>query len=93
LAEADAPIDRSSTGRRWITHEQQQALLAGRPALPLPPRELEQLFLDEVVHQDLHSPSHRAALDALHDWQLDWPAVWAEANATMATRELVLAKD
>ncbi|MBN5030119.1 UvrD-helicase domain-containing protein [Stenotrophomonas maltophilia] len=93
LNAADALIDRGSAGRRWITHEQQQALLAERSSLPLQPAELEQLFLDESVHGDLHSHSHRAALDALHDWQLDWPATWAEANATMATRERVLARD
>ncbi|PZS97559.1 MULTISPECIES: UvrD-helicase domain-containing protein [Stenotrophomonas] len=92
LAEADALTDRGTAGRRWITHEQQHILLAERPALPLSPAELERLFLDEDVHDDLHSHSHRAALDALHDWQLDWPAVWGDANATMATRELVLAK-
>ncbi len=44
-------------------------------ALPLPPAKLEQLFLDE----ELHAPGHRIALDALHDWQLDWSAVWADA--------------
>lgn len=93
LSAADALIDRGSAGRRWITHEQQQTLLAERSSLPLQPPELEQLFLDENVHGDLHSHGHRAALDALHDWHLDWPTVWAEANATMATRELVLAKD
>lgn len=93
LAEADALTDRGTTGRRWISHEQQQALLAGRPALPLAPAELERLFLDEDVHDDLHAHGHRMALDALHDWQLDWPAVWAEANATMAARERVLARD
>ncbi|WP_457894941.1 UvrD-helicase domain-containing protein [Stenotrophomonas hibiscicola] len=92
LAEADALTDRGTTGRRWITHEQQQALLADRPALPLPPAKLEQLFLDEELHDDLHAPGHRMALDALHDWQLDWPAVWADANEAMATRELGLAK-
>ncbi|AWH29561.1 MULTISPECIES: UvrD-helicase domain-containing protein [Stenotrophomonas] len=92
LAEADALTDRGSAGRRWITHEQQQALLAERPALPLQPSALKRLFLDEDVHDDLHSPSHRAALDTLHDWELDWPSVWAEANATMATRELALAR-
>lgn len=93
LAEADALTDRGTTGRRWISHEQQQALLANRPALPLSPAELEQLFLDEDVHDDLQAHGHHMALDALHDWQLDWPAVWAEANATMAARELVMAKD
>ncbi len=92
LAEADALTDRGTTGRRWITYEQQQALLAERPSLPLPSAELEQLFLDEEVHDDLHSDRHRMALNALHDWQLDWPALWADANEAMATRELGLAK-
>ncbi|WP_329889482.1 UvrD-helicase domain-containing protein [Stenotrophomonas sepilia] len=92
LAEADALTDRGTTGRRWITYEQQQALLAERPSLPLTSAELEQLFLDEEVHDDLHSDRHRMALDALHDWQLDWPAMWADANEAMATRELGLAK-
>ncbi|WP_256843386.1 UvrD-helicase domain-containing protein, partial [Pseudomonas aeruginosa] len=91
-AEADALTDRGTTGRRWITYEQQQALLAERPSLPLTSAELEQLFLDEEVHDDLHSDRHRMALDALHDWQLDWPAMWADANEAMATRELGLAK-
>ncbi|MDP9617384.1 UNVERIFIED_ORG: DNA helicase-4 [Stenotrophomonas maltophilia] len=93
LNDADALIDRGNAGRRWITHEQQQALLAKRSALPLQPPELEQLFRDEDVHGDLHADSHRAALDVLRDWNLDWPAAWAEANEAMTRRELVLAKD
>ncbi|HDX0899479.1 TPA: UvrD-helicase domain-containing protein [Stenotrophomonas maltophilia] len=92
LSDADALIDRGSAGRRWITHEQQQALLAKRSDLPLQPPELEQLFRDEDVHEDLHADSHRAALDALRDWNLDWPAAWAEANEAMTLRELVLAR-
>jgi len=60
LAEADALTDRGTAGRRWITHEQQHILLAERPTLPLSPAELERLFLDEDVHDDLHSHSHRA---------------------------------
>ncbi len=92
LSDADALIDRGGAGRRWITHEQQQALLAKRSDLPLQPPELEQLFRDEDVHEDLHADSHRAALDALRDWNLDWPAAWAEANEAMTLRELVLAR-
>lgn len=92
LSDADALIDRGNAGRRWITHEQQQALLAERSALPLQPPELEQLFRDEDVHEDLHADSHRAALDALRDWNLDWPAAWTEANEAMTRRELVFAK-
>lgn len=93
LNDADALIDRGNAGRRWITHEQQQALLAERCALPLQPPELEQLFRDENVHEDLRADSHRAALDALRDWNLDWSAAWAEANEAMTRRELALAKD
>ncbi|WP_295568736.1 UvrD-helicase domain-containing protein [uncultured Stenotrophomonas sp.] len=92
LCAADDLIDRGTTGRRWITHEQQQALLAERAALPLPPSELERLFLDEDVREDLHGHSHRAALDALRDWNLDWPAAWAAANEAMILRELALAR-
>ncbi|HDS1300408.1 MULTISPECIES: UvrD-helicase domain-containing protein [Stenotrophomonas maltophilia group] len=93
LGAADDLIDRGNAGRRWITHEQQQTLLAKRSALPLQPPELERLFLDENVHGDLQADSHRAALDALRDWNLDWSAAWAEANEAMTRRELVLAKD
>lgn len=93
LSAADALTDRGHASRRWITHEQQQALLAERPALPLSPDELERLFLDANVHDDLHSSRHLAALEALNDWHRDWPAAWAEANEAMTQRELVLAKD
>lgn len=93
LSAADALTDRGHASRRWITHEQQQALLAERPALPLSPDELERLFLDASVHDDLRSSRHLAALEALNDWHRDWPAAWAEANEAMTQRELVLAKD
>lgn len=93
LSAADALTDRGHASRRWITHEQQQALLAERPALPLSPDELERLFLDANVHDDLHSSRHLAALEALNDWHRDWPAAWAEANEAMTQRELVMARD
>ncbi|WP_447936023.1 UvrD-helicase domain-containing protein [Stenotrophomonas lactitubi] len=93
LSAADDLIDRGNAGRLWITHEQQQALLTERSTLSLQPRELERLFLDEDVHEDLQAHDHRAALDALRDWNLDWPAAWTEANEAMTRRELVLAKN
>ncbi|WP_414495386.1 UvrD-helicase domain-containing protein [Stenotrophomonas maltophilia] len=93
LSDADALIDRSNAGRRWITHAQQQALLAERTCVRLQAAELDALFLDEDVHEDLHSHSHRAALDALRDWNLDWPAAWADANEAMSRREQLLARD
>ncbi|WMJ68716.1 UvrD-helicase domain-containing protein [Stenotrophomonas sp. 24(2023)] len=76
LDAAHALIDRGAAGRRWITHEQQQALLQQRAALPVQEAALQVLSGDD-----------------LHDWQQDWPALWAQANAAMAAREQVLARD
>jgi DNA helicase-4 len=93
LRSAQALITESDAGRRWITHEQQQSMLAQRPDLPLESSKLEQLYLDEDVHDDLRSPSHLEALDDLRQWKMDWPALWEDANKSMATRELTLAKN
>ncbi len=93
LGAARALIDAGDRGRRWITHEEQAALLDARPVLPVAAPDLEPLFLDAEIHGDLQSPAHQRALSALHDWTLDWPAVIAHANEGMTTRELVLAKD
>ncbi|KAF1016252.1 MAG: DNA helicase IV [Stenotrophomonas maltophilia] len=93
LDAAHALIARGEAGRRWITHEQQQALLQQRPTLALAGDALHALFEDETLHDPPHGPAHQAALDDLHDWLLDWPALWAQANATMTERELALARD
>ncbi|MGV7196895.1 UvrD-helicase domain-containing protein [Xanthomonas axonopodis] len=93
LGSARSLINEGKLERRWITHEQQQSVLEERPELPLPSAELEPLFLDEEVHDDVRSPSHLEALDDLHQWKMDWPALWEDANKSMATRELTLAKD
>ncbi len=92
LGAARTLIDAGDRGRRWITHEEQTALLDDRPALPVAASDLEPLFLDAEIHHDLQSPAHQRALSALHDWALDWPEVFAQANEGMTRRELVLAK-
>ncbi|MCW0462945.1 UvrD-helicase domain-containing protein [Xanthomonas sacchari] len=93
LRSARALISEGDAGRRWITHEQQQSMLAQRPDLPLESSKLEQLYVDEDVHDDLRSPSHLEAVDDLRQWKMDWPALWKDANKSMATRELTLAKN
>lgn len=86
-------VDQGEADRRWISHDQQQEVLASRPELAVAGTELKKLFLDQKIHQDLDSPAHRQALSDLHDWGMDWPALWERANESMTTRELVLAKD
>lgn len=86
-------ISKGKADRRWITHEQQQALLSSRPTLPLAGQELESLFLDKDVHDDVTTLAHREAIGDLREWGLDWPRLWSDANEAMASRELVLAKE
>ncbi|HDS1666606.1 UvrD-helicase domain-containing protein [Stenotrophomonas maltophilia] len=86
-------IAKGKADRRWITHEQQQALLSSRPTLPLAGQELESLFLDKDVHDDVTTLAHREAIGELREWGLDWPRLWSDANEAMASRELVLAKE
>ncbi|PPT84078.1 helicase IV [Xanthomonas arboricola pv. zantedeschiae] len=93
LDSARSLINKGKSDRRWITHEQQQSVLEERPELPLPSVELKPLFLDEDVHDDVRSPAHLEALKDLHDWDLDWPLLWAAANESMVTQELTLAKN
>lgn len=69
------------------------SMLDQRPVLDMNAKELEKLFLDKEIHDDLRSSAHLSALKALHDWDLDWPVVWAGTNETMTVRELTLAKD
>ena len=93
LTAAHSLIETGRDDRRWITQEQQRTLLADRPQLPIDQSELERLFLDTEVHDDLRSPAHLSALKALDDWELELPKAWSDANEAMVTRELVLAKD
>lgn len=93
LKQARLLIATGKADRRWVTHEQQQAVLDVRPNLPLPDSDLEPLFLDKNVHEDLRTLAHLEALKDLSEWGLDWPMLWAAANESMASCELELAKD
>lgn len=93
LSEARSLSEAALQERRWITHEQQVSLLQQRPRVGLDTEDLEALFLDTEVHDDLRSTAHLAALSALHEWHLDWCGEWAQTNETMTVRELTLARD
>ncbi|WP_459047022.1 UvrD-helicase domain-containing protein [Stenotrophomonas sp. PSU_St99] len=93
LGKAKELAEEGRNSRRWITHEQQQSVLLARPELALTREELEVLFLDEDLHEDLGSYEHQQALGQLRDWDQDWVNLWEEANESMTQRELVLARD
>ncbi|WP_294987947.1 UvrD-helicase domain-containing protein [uncultured Stenotrophomonas sp.] len=93
LAKAKDLVEEGSNSRRWITHEQQQAVLLARPELAFTREELQVLALDDDLHEDLGSCEHQRALGQLRDWDQDWVSLWEEANESMTRRELVLAKD
>lgn len=68
---ADALCDQTVQQRRWISHEQQLALLQQRQAI-------------DPDQQGPSTPSSpiQAGTDATcaEDWQADWPALWEHAN-------------
>lgn len=78
--------------RRWITHEQQQAILGCRPGPPLGEDAVWQLYRDPDVQAGLPESAERVE-KALRDWQADWPAAWARANERHVRQELVACKD
>ena len=89
---ADALIDSALAQRRWITHEQQQAVLDQRPDTGLDDAGLQALFTDAELLQAL-PPAERRELEELRmAWQQDWPHAWAQANEEMLRRELALAR-
>lgn len=75
--------------RRWFTHEQQAALLAARPDIPL-----------DALRSRLKKPGVATRLGAsaaaiehsLAAWQTDHAAHWATLNAAHVERELVACK-
>ena len=76
---ADALCDQAVQQRRWISHEQQQALL------------LQRQHIDPGQQARCQaSPADLSGAEAacLQDWQADWPALWEQANQHMADAEL-----
>ncbi|GAB7531535.1 hypothetical protein PS3A_39470 [Pseudomonas sp. 3A(2025)] len=78
---------------RWITHEQQQALLDSRPELPLQDKAVWPLFKHENVqaHWQANGGVEAVAQD-LKAWNADWPATWQAVNEQHVHQELIACK-
>jgi len=88
LAQVQAATDLADDESLWLTHDQQQALLQARPALPLDEDALWAVFDDADLRSELGGdPS--AIEEALMQWLADWPALWARRNEAHEARELI----
>lgn len=85
-------IRKADQERRWITYEQQQALLSSRPELPIQEEALWALFLDPDVQSTIIEP-REAVESRLNAWRCDWPSAWTVLNEQHTRRELVVCKD
>ncbi|MCF7752561.1 UvrD-helicase domain-containing protein [Bacillus subtilis subsp. subtilis] len=87
LAQADAALDHADAQRRWFTHEQQQALLLQRPALPMTMDALWAVFDDPLLRAQLHGEPSRIESE-LTRYSDDWLARWQTRNEAHLQREL-----
>lgn len=81
--QAESLLAERAAQRRWIGHDDQQALLRDRPTLPLDDSALRELFQDPSLHAD--DDARESALIELGLWQQDW------VSACEAVNERVLA--
>jgi len=92
LAQADAALDQADAQGRWFTHEQQQALLRQRPALPLDDDALWAVFDDPQLRAQLQGEPSRIEAELIR-YGADWPALWAARNEAHLHRELAYSGD
>jgi DNA helicase-4 len=78
--------------RRWITHEQQQAMLRDRPTLSVSEEQLWELFRDADARAAEPEPVERIE-EHLKAWRGDWPAAWARMNEQHVEQELIASND
>ncbi|BDB27300.1 UvrD-helicase domain-containing protein [Cupriavidus sp. P-10] len=82
----------SRTERRWITQEQQQALLDKRPALALSDQHLHELLDDPDIQAGPAQDQTKNRQD-ISEWNANWTTVWARENEAHLQRELRDHKD
>ncbi len=87
LAQADAALEQADAQSRWFTHEQQQALLRQRPALPLDDDALWAVFDDPQLRAQLQGEPSRIEAELIR-YGTDWPVLWAARNEAHLQREL-----
>lgn len=88
--EAEDLLTHRVAERRWIAHDDLQALLARRPVLRPRGTALRTLFLDPESHAD--AEERDAALIELGLWEQDWSAASEAANAQILAAELQAAQ-
>ncbi len=91
LSDANRLLNDSRTERRWVTHEQQVALQAAKPSLPIADNELDVLLQDEAL-RDALGVSLIDVQRALAIWRGDWNALWKKINKEHTESELVASK-
>ena len=91
LAHTFGEMKLAQVERRWITHEQQQALLDSRPVLPIGMTFLWELAQDPAAIAGQPEDGARIA-QHLRAWQGDWGAAWAGMNEQHVRDELIACK-
>lgn len=79
LEQVDSVLERADAQQRWLTLEQQHALLDGRPVLALDDDALWAVFDDPALRAQLAGAA-AAIEDDLVRWSGDWQAVWSSRN-------------
>lgn len=79
LEQVDAVLAVADAGRRWLTQEQQHALLASRPIPVLDDDAVWAVFDDPALRPHLEGVPAAIEHDLLR-WSGDWQAQWASRN-------------
>lgn len=87
LTEVDYALATADQNHRWLTHENQQALLGGKPSLELSVAALKELLETPEVRAHLNDGYTQAELD-IERWMSDWASTWEERNKLHTKREL-----
>lgn len=86
LEQVDSVVARADAQQRWLTLEQQHALLDGRPALALDDDALWAVFDDPALRPQLDGAAAVIERDLLR-WCDDWQELWASRNETHLQQE------
>lgn len=91
LADVDQALSSADEKHRWLTYENQQALLDGKPSLDITLATLKVLLDTPEVRAHLGDRHDRAERD-LQRWASDWSQTWERRNSLHMQRELVECK-
>jgi DNA helicase-4 len=87
LTEVDHALATADEKHRWLTHENQQALLGSKPTLEVSVAALKELLETPEVSAHLNDGYAQAELD-IERWKSDWAGTWEQRNKLHMEREL-----